>query len=165
MQTSNCAVFVFGGVCVRARRSPGQYRAIDLTLFAFIEILFETLIHTAATRWFPGEPYTVSVVPLITAIVLLRWGAWSAIHAVLGGAVLCLLSGATAGQYCIYCAGSLFGLLPLVAIRRFGTEYVTENTTRTIGYGLAVLLCMQLGRALVSLLFRQSLHGRRGPLF
>ena len=39
-----------------------QYRNVDLSLFAVILTVFEWLIAPAATRWFPGELYTVSAV-------------------------------------------------------------------------------------------------------
>ena len=49
-----------------------QYRAIDLGLFALLLLASEALLVTAATRWFPEQPYTVSVSAAVTAIVLLR---------------------------------------------------------------------------------------------
>ena len=69
-----------------------QYRAIDLAMFAVLLCITETMIVKAATWWFPDQLYTVSVVGAVTAIVLMRWGPWAAIHAVLGGAVFCLQS-------------------------------------------------------------------------
>ena len=53
-------VMLCGGDDLKGRFSVGQYRAIDLTLFAFMLIIFETIAVSAATRWFPAEPYTVS---------------------------------------------------------------------------------------------------------
>ena len=56
------------------QRSVGAYRTMDLAMFAAMVVVFETLLVNAATRWFPGQPYTVSVTPAVTAIVLMRWG-------------------------------------------------------------------------------------------
>ena len=67
-----------------------QYRGIDLTLFALILCVTEMLIVNAARFWFADQLYTVSAVAAVTAIVLMRWGPWAAIHAVLGGLVFCL---------------------------------------------------------------------------
>ena len=69
------------------RRTVKQYRALDLAMFALMLTVAETLAVTAARRWFPNEPYTVSVTPAITAIVMMRWGPWAAVPAVLGGAL------------------------------------------------------------------------------
>ena len=69
-----------------------RYRTIDLMLFALILFIFEGVATTAATRWFPAQPYAVSVVPAVLAIVMMRWGPWAALHGVLGGLAYCLFS-------------------------------------------------------------------------
>ena len=61
---------------MQGTRSLSQYRAIDCSLFAIMLIVFETVINRAATAWFPKEAWTVSVVPAVTAIVMVRWGPW-----------------------------------------------------------------------------------------
>lgn len=134
------------------QRTVGQYRAMDLALFAIMLAVFENVLVTAATRWFPNEPYTVSVVPALTAIVMMRWGPWAAIHAALGGAVFCFASGAGPRHYLIYCLGNLAGLGALFWIRRFTAEGVREDASRSLLFGGTVCLLMQLGRALVSVL-------------
>ena len=116
-------------------------------------LIFEGLIITASTRWFPGEPYTVSVVPLIVAVVLMRWGPWAGIHAALGGLAFCLFSGADARQYVIYCGGNLFSLGALALLRIMGDENIRQDILKTWLYGLVVMALMYLGRALISLLF------------
>ena len=139
---------------MNGQRTVGRYRAIDLTLFAVMLAVFEWIVVTAATRWFPNEPYTVSVVPAVTAIVMFRWGPWAAIHAVLGGLALCRASGATGAQYVIYGAGNLLSLLSLLLIKGLGgREKTRDDVLKTLLYGLATVLLMQLGRALVSLFF------------
>ncbi len=136
------------------RRSLGQYRAVDLLLLALLLLVFESVIQVASLRWFPGQPYTVSLTPAITAIVLVRWGPWAAIHAVLGGAVVCHLSGAAPFQYAIYCVGNLFSLLALPFLARWRKENgVFSSGIAAAGFSLAVLLLMQLGRAVMTLLF------------
>ena len=142
-----------GGECVKEQRTVGQYRAIDLSLFALMLILSETVIVSAAVKWFPNEPYTVSAVAAVTAIVMMRWGLWAALHAVLGGIVFCLVSHGTLAQFAIYCIGNLFGLTGLAWIRALGAERLREDSFKSLAYGFTVLLCMQLGRGLVSLLF------------
>ena len=109
-----------------------QYRQMDLTVFGAMLVVAEALIVLAATRWFPAEAYTVSIVAAVTSIVLMRWGPWAAIHAVLGGLVYCFVSGGQPGQYLIYCAGNLFALLSLLWFRIPGKER-TAGKERTSG--------------------------------
>ena len=135
------------------QRTIGQYRAIDLSLFALMVMVSETLLVTAATRWFPMEAYTVSVTAALTAIVMIRWGPWAAIHAFLGGLVYCLASGATPKQFAVYCAGNELAMLLLLLVRKKGDGFIRGTALRTMAFGGAVLLLMQLGCAAVSLLF------------
>ena len=139
-----------------------QYRQMDLTVFGAMLVVAEALIVLAATRWFPAEAYTVSIVAAVTSIVLMRWGPWAAIHAVLGGLVYCFVSGGQPGQYLIYCAGNLFALLSLLwfripgkdrtsgSDRVSGKERIREDGFLTVIFGLTVQLLMQLGRAAVA---------------
>ena len=157
-----------------------QYRQMDLTVFGAMLVVAEALIVLAATRWFPAEAYTVSIVAAVTSIVLMRWGPWAAIHAVLGGLVYCFVSGGRPEQYLIYCAGNLFALLSLLwfripgkeqtpgkgrvsgkeripgrernsgSDRVSGKERIREDGFLTVIFGLTVQLLMQLGRAAVA---------------
>ena len=130
--------------------SFSQYRGIDLTLFAVILCVSETLIVRAASYWYADQLYTVSVVGAVTAIVLMRWGPWAAIHAGLGGLVFALASGGSARQILIYSAGNMLSLLILLPLRALGKERVRNDGFLSVGFGLAVLLLMQLGRALAA---------------
>ncbi len=69
---------------MRRQLSLSEYRGIDLTLFAVILCVAELLIVTAARFWYADQLYTVSAVAAVVAIVLMRWGPWAGIHAVLG---------------------------------------------------------------------------------
>ena len=147
------------------RRTISQYRSVDLFLFAVMLLVFESVIIAASTRWFPQEPYTVSVVPAITAIVLIRWGPWAGIHAFLGALVLCAQSRAQAPQYAVYCIGNLFSLFCLLPVRWLGgEEEIRLSSMKTAVFGLTVLLAMQVGRGLVSLFFGYSLQAAAGFL-
>ena len=79
-----------------------QYRVMDIAMFTVLMCVCETLITLGATRWFPAEPYTLSVTPAVTAIVMVRWGGFAAIPAFLGAFAFCLASGANLWQYVIY---------------------------------------------------------------
>ena len=129
-----------------------QYRGIDLTLFAVILCFSEMLIVNAARFWFADQLYTVSAVAAVTAIVLMRWGPWAGIHAVLGGLVFSLASRGSAQQTLIYCIGNLLALIALLPLRMLGAERIRKDGFLSVCFGLLVLLLMQLGRALMALL-------------
>ena len=129
-----------------------QYRTIDLGMFAVMLCVAEWMIVKAATWWFPDQLYTVSVVGAVTAIVLMRWGPWAAIHAVLGGLIFCLASHGSGRQYLVYCLGNLLSLLALVPLRLLGGERIRLDGFLSVSFGIGTLLLMQLGRALVALL-------------
>ena len=130
------------------RYSFRQYRSIDLTMFAVILCVSEVLIVTAANRWFPDQLYTVSAVGAVTAIVLMRWGPWALLHAVLGG----VASHGRPRQFFIYCTGNVLSLLMLIPLRSFGKEKIRGDALLSIIFGLGTVLLMQLGRALLALL-------------
>ena len=133
------------------KRSWKQYRAIDLAMFAGMLVIFEFIIVMAARFWFPGQPFTVSLVAAITTIVYMRWGYWGVIHAVLGGVVYSFMSGAAAHQYLIYVVGNIFSLISVYILIKVGKEKVRTNTWGML-YPILVLLLMQTGRAIVALL-------------
>ena len=133
------------------QRSLGEYRAIDLGCFVLMLALFEPVVHFAATKLFPAEPYMVSVVAAITAIVMMRWGPWAGIHAVLGGLLACFLAGARGDQYLVYGLGNLLSLLALLLLKAWGKEQTRKDALQSIGFALMTALLMQLGRAIVAL--------------
>jgi len=141
---------------VKKQLTVGQYRAMDLFFFALMMVISESVIVLAATRWFPNEPYTVSVVAAVVAIVMIRWGPWAAVHAALGGVVFCLVSGAAPRQYLIYCGGNLLALPLLFFIKKQGADAIRRDSFKTVAYGLLTLLLMEAGRALLSLVLGAS---------
>ena len=134
-----------------------QYRAMDLFLFTALLCICETLITLGATRWFTGEPYTLSITPAVTAIVMVRWGGFAAIPAVLGAFVFCLVSGATLPQYIIYCVGNLAALVLTQFLYRIEWKRLHESVLLTLLYGLLTAVLMQLGRGLLALVMGNSL--------
>ena len=136
---------------MQTRRTLGQYRIIDLSLFALIMMLTETVINRAATGWFAASAWTVSVVPAITAIVMVRWGPWCAAHAVLGGIVTVLALRGNATQFLIYGIGNLAVLAVLPLQRKWGWESLHGNILRDFLFGILAVLAMQAGRAVMAL--------------
>ena len=136
---------------MKKQRTWKEYRAIDLTIFAVMLVVFEFIIVMAARFWFPGQPFTVSLAAAITSIVYMRWGYWGGIHAALAGLVFCFFQGAAANQYLIYIIGNLFSLVSVPILIKIGKERVRESTMGML-YPIFVLLLMQTGRAVVALL-------------
>ena len=137
---------------MQTRRSAEQYRAIDLSLFALMLIVFETVLVRAATGWFPAEAWTVSVVPAVTAIVMVRWGPWCAIHAALGGVVTVLAMKGTGLQFLVYGIGSLGALAVLPLVRKWGWKRLHDTVLLNFLFGLLVVLAMQAGKAAVAMI-------------
>ena len=136
---------------MKRQRTLAQYQGVDLTLFAVILGICEYAVTRAAGSWFPGQLYTVSLSAALCAIVLMRWGAWAGLHALLGGAAFWLASGGSPKQLAIYALGNLFCLLALPLLRGKGKEKIRADKLFTIFFALAVVLAMQLGRAVVAL--------------
>ena len=128
-----------------------QYRTMDLFLFTLLTCLGEVLITLGATRWFPGEPYTLSITPAMTAIVLVRWGGFAALPAVLGAFAFCAASGASLPQYLIYCVGNLASLLLTQFLSRERWKRLHSQVLLALLHGLLTALLMQLGRFLIAL--------------
>ena len=136
---------------MQRQRTWKEYRLIDLALFAILTAVFEFVIASAANWWFPEQLFVVSPAAALVAIVYMRWGAWGAIHAVESGFVFCLFSGGTRAQAVIYCVGNLLSLAAVILLEAMGKERVRKGAMSLI-FPLLVLLLMQAGRALMSVL-------------
>ncbi len=132
-------------------RTVSQYRAIDLSLFAIILIVFETLLVRASTVWFPNELWTVSLTAAVTGIVMVRWGPWCAIHALIGGIVTVLVSRGTAQHFLIYGIGNLAVMAVWPLERRWGWKKLKDQVLINFAFSFLVLLAMHAGRTLMAL--------------
>ncbi len=130
------------------RLNFNQYRAIDLAIFAVILVVFESIASKAALN-FSSQPYFISVVPAVTCIVYMRWGAFGCIHAALGGLVYCFATGGTAVQYLIYMVGNLLSAIVLLLLRKIGPAKVKGSLLLSLAMAVLVSLLMQIGRGLV----------------
>lgn len=135
-----------------------QYRTMDVFFFSLILVISEVLITLGATVWFPGEPYTVSLSCAVAAIVMVRWGWWTAVPMAAGSIAFCLISHASLAQWVIYTAGSMAGLLMVPVLKKKGWESLHGNVLWLLFYGLCVALLMQLGRAAAALVLGNNLQ-------
>lgn len=129
-----------------------QYRTIDLGILAAVLAGSQLLICIAGSFWFSDQLYTVSPVAAVTALVMMRWGPWAAVHAVAGGLLFTALSGGTGVHYLIYGAGNLLAMGALVLLRCFGKERIRSNVVLSLLFALAVQAMMLLGRAITAYL-------------
>lgn len=136
---------------MQKQRTWKEYRLIDLALFMVLTAVFEFVTVSAANWWFPDQLFVVSPAAALVAIVYMRWGAWGAIHAVESGFVFSLFSGGTRAQIVIYGVGNLLSLLALLLFKAVGKERVRQGGLSLL-FPLLVLLLMQAGRALLSVL-------------
>lgn len=130
-----------------------QYRAIDLIIWLVILSVFESVTVMAASRWFPGELYTLSQTVAVLCIVMMRWGGYAVFHAVAGGLAFCLVQGASAEQFAVYCVGNCFALAAIALYRVIGKEKVRSKYYWTMLFATVAFCGAQLGRWLVSLAF------------
>lgn len=127
--------------------SFSQYRAIDLAIMAVLLVISQGLISIASATIYADQLYVVSTVGAVTALVLMRWNGWAAIHAVLGGIVYTALAGGGWQQYLIYCGGNLLSLAALLVFKWLGKDKIRQDGLLTMFFALCVQLLMQLGRA------------------
>ncbi|MBR5345836.1 MAG: hypothetical protein IK127_08455 [Clostridia bacterium] len=139
---------------MRRQRTVAQYRAIDLVIFAALLALFEFVLCKAGTVWYSREAYVISLTPLFTAVVMMRWGVWGGIHALLGGVLWVVFYGMSLGagweNYLIYGIGNLGGLAGLAMLKKPSWKAVRDSAWLTLAYGAVVLLGMMTGRALIA---------------
>lgn len=129
-----------------------QYRSIDLAILAVILFVTETLTAKASAVWFPFELYTVSPSIAVICIVMMRWGAYAAIHAAAGGAAFCLALGASAEQYAVYCIGNCLSLISLALIKTLGKQRIRESVPLTLVFTAVTFIGAELGRGLVGVI-------------
>ncbi len=130
-----------------------QYRTVDLCILLFILAAAEVLISLAAGVWFPDELYVLSPTAAVTAIVMMRWGAYAALHAFGGGLAYCIASGASPKQFAVYCIGNCFALAVLPLLLKLKKDRVRSSVPLTALYTAAVFCAVQTGRWLVGLCF------------
>lgn len=129
-----------------------RYRAMDIAMFTLLLCISETLIVLGSTVWFEKEPYTLSLTPAVSAIVMMRWGLPAAMPAAAGAAALCFFSGAQSVQYLVYMAGNLcFIALYPVFVSKKRWQKTRENVLRCMLYGFLCALSMQIGRGAIAL--------------
>lgn len=130
-----------------------QYRNIDLTIFTVLLVISEAVTTVATNTWFAAQPVAISTTLTFICILMMRWGGFAAIPAILGGFVFCVASGAELHQYIIYIIGNSFALLSLLWFKFFKKEDIRKSYFKLFFFTVGTYLLMQLGRWIVSLAF------------
>ena len=133
-----------------------QYRAIDLTIMAVLLAISEAIATVAAAKWFPDQLFSVSTTLAIVCIVMIRWDGYAIFHAAVGGCVYCLVLGASAQQFAIYCVGNCGALIALVIIKLMGKKKIAEKFYNSVLYVVVAFLGLELGRWGMSLIFQNA---------
>ena len=141
-----------------------QYKLIDLLLLSVLLVIGETVVTVAGGKWFPGQPYALSVAIFFFCIGLMRWGAGAALFAPIAGLTFCLATsvfaktGVELKTFAVYCFGNLAMLLGLLVFKVLGKEQVRLKPLYTIIYVVCVYLFTELGRFCVSFIFERDIR-------
>lgn len=127
-----------------------QYRGIDLTILLIVQAVSQVLIYIASTVWFADQLYIVSPIAAVTALVMMRWGVYAAIHALLGGVLYAVVADGGWQQVLIYGLGNLLSMAALLMPKLLGKERIRKDPMLAILFALCIQLLMQLGRSTVA---------------
>lgn len=130
-----------------------QYRNIDISIFAILVAISETVATLATNKWFAAQPVAISTTLLFVCMVMMRWGGLALIHAIIGGAVFCIVMSASVEQFLIYIVGNCFSLLAFLVLKAFGKETVRKSVLKLLLFTVTAYVAMQMGRWLISLFF------------
>ena len=134
-----------------------QYRNIDLTILSIFLIISEAVTTVATNTWFAAQPIAISTTIVFICIFMMRWGAFAAIPAVLGGLVFSITSGASIEQILIYSVGNLATLAALMWFKVWKKDDIRLGTFKLLFFTSSVYILAQIGRWIISLAFGGSL--------
>ncbi len=130
-----------------------QYRTIDVSILVALTIIFEGIATLATAKWFALQPVAISIGLAMTCIVMMRWGVAAAFAAFASGFVFCILSGATAQQFVIYCIGNMFALLGMVWFKAPGKEEIRKSLWLVMLFVSTAYVGQVAGRSLIAIAF------------
>lgn len=132
-----------------------KYKTIDIIIWLVVFAAFEFLIVLAETKWFPEQPYSISLILPILLLVTMRWSYYGFIHAVAFGAleVLMLSFPGTLPQYGIYILGNLGAMAVIPFILILGKDKVASKWYFSIIYVIIGFIGMELFRGIGAIIF------------
>ncbi|MBR3252363.1 MAG: hypothetical protein IKF80_11720 [Erysipelotrichaceae bacterium] len=129
-----------------------QYRTLDLTIFIAMYALCEYLVIKAATVWF-DEPYSISIMLPLLAIVMMRWDKYCIIHAIVYALLFVFYQKGSISQYLIYIIGNLGFMGMLVYVEKVGKETIRKTFFNSFVYLFTGFLLMEVFRGIASMIF------------
>ena len=129
-----------------------QYRRTDLLILSVMTCIFEGAVTLAGCKWFPEQPYSLSLTLTIVCLAFMRWDKYALFFPALGGVVFCVASGAEFSQYIIYCAGNCATIASLLFFRIWGKD-LRGDAIKTLVFVCASFGFMQVGRWIFALIF------------
>lgn len=133
-----------------------QYRTADVTLLTAVCCIFEALVTTAAIKWFPEQPYSVSIVYAFMALVAMRWGGHVAFTAVAGALAHCISAGDSAKAYVVMLIGNACCLFVMFLHKLIGKQKIRNDAWLTALYVAVIFVFVSLGRFAMQLCFAVS---------
>ncbi len=130
-----------------------QYRLADVTLMTVLCCVAEVVVMLAAIKWFPEQPYSVSLVYAFMALVAMRWGGYCSVPALFGGLAHCIAAGDSAKGYVVMLVGNLCCLVVLVLHKAIGKQKICENVWLSILYVAVTFVGVSAGRFAMQLCF------------
>ena len=128
-----------------------QYRTLDLTIFIAMYALCEYLVIKAATVWF-DEPYSISIMLPLLAIVMMRWDRYCVIHAVVYALLFVFYQHGSISQYLIYIIGNLGFMGMLIYVNKVGKETIRKTFFNSFIYLFTGFLLMEVFRGIGSMI-------------
>lgn len=132
-----------------------QYRTLDLTIFIGMYALCEYLVVKAATVWF-DEPYSISIMLPLLAIVMMRWDKYSVIHAIVYALLFVYYQQGNLNQYIIYLVGNLGFMLMLIYVNKVGKDKIRSSFFDASLYMVVGFLLMEIFRGIASMVVAGS---------
>lgn len=131
-----------------------KYRIIDLAIFTGLYLILEFLISLAATKWFPEQPYSVSIMLPILLIVMMRWGPYAGILAAISAPFYVLIYHGSGFDYLVYVIGNI-GFMGLLAfLLAVGKKKIRDNILLTLAYIAIGFVLLEVFRGFAAMIFK-----------
>ena len=131
-----------------------KYKIIDLAIFTGLYLLLEFLISLAATRWFPEQPYSVSIMLPILLIVMMRWGPYVGILAAISAPFYVLIYHGANFDYLVYLFGNIGFMGLLGFLLPIGKKKVRDSILLTLAYIVIGFLLLEVFRGFGAMIFK-----------
>lgn len=132
-----------------------KYKIIDLAIFTGLYLLLEFLISLAANKWFPEQPYIISIMLPFLLIVMMRWGPYAGILAAISAPFYVLIYHGNNMQYLVFLLGNIGFMGLLGFLLPIGKKKVRDSIFLTFAYIVIGFLLLEVFRGLGAMIFEQ----------